>query len=374
MRHSLFLLILVTISTSCIDFVPRIINDSDEESTAGTWSLGGGESMIGGEIGSGAGTESSVAGTEGAGEMVNTAGETSAMDMSDLGGDNPLPVDAGPVDMSECGNGIVEEDEECDENGSTPTCSDTCQIISCGNGRVDQGEACDDGNDIETDLCIDQCQSSFPEISADDNLMGWEITFSDQSLNPPNLVQHCQGDFRPVANLSELYKPREGVQSYNPVADPSEIWLNLSDQIVTDKPIRIDADFFVSDGFNRYAIMNFTDSDYDCNASITGAAIKHYDQKHSMPAVLVSAKIEPDGESIIWDRTGIADSWVTMTMIYIPRSGRVRFYYNGNNLGQTLYSPSRRPTYLRIRTGYNRENAVISPISVSNLRIFQNLR
>lgn len=61
-----------------------------------------------------------------------------------------------------CGNGVVEEGEECDP-GSTPvpSCNSTCQIVDgnpqCGNGVLELGEGCDDGNQVADDGCSPTC-------------------------------------------------------------------------------------------------------------------------------------------------------------------------------------------------------------------------
>jgi len=65
-------------------------------------------------------------------------------------------------DNPECGNGVVEAGEQCDngleENNNMPdNCRANCQPPVCGDGVVDTGEACDDGNDINTDLCRNDC-------------------------------------------------------------------------------------------------------------------------------------------------------------------------------------------------------------------------
>lgn len=71
-----------------------------------------------------------------------------------------------------CGNGIVENGEECDDGNliSTDGCTATCQIQSttmpqppqpttpvCGNGTLEVGESCDDGNLRAGDGCSAQC-------------------------------------------------------------------------------------------------------------------------------------------------------------------------------------------------------------------------
>jgi cysteine-rich repeat protein len=64
-----------------------------------------------------------------------------------------------------CGNGIVEQGETCDDGNTVDGdgCSSTCTIEvppppPCGNGVVDQGETCDDGNTVDGDGCSSTCQ------------------------------------------------------------------------------------------------------------------------------------------------------------------------------------------------------------------------
>jgi cysteine-rich repeat protein len=51
------------------------------------------------------------------------------------------------VQPAVCGNGVVEDDEECDDSNNTACdgCSQSCQFEGCGNGVVECGEQCDDG-------------------------------------------------------------------------------------------------------------------------------------------------------------------------------------------------------------------------------------
>jgi cysteine-rich repeat protein len=74
----------------------------------------------------------------------------------DEGEDNP------PV----CGNGILEEGEECDDGNTLPGdgCCDLCEIEVpvCGNGIVEAGEHCDDGNTLNGDGCSSACQCECP--------------------------------------------------------------------------------------------------------------------------------------------------------------------------------------------------------------------
>jgi cysteine-rich repeat protein len=60
-----------------------------------------------------------------------------------------------------CGDGSLDEGEQCDPPpGNTESCdgcSQTCQLEVCGNDVVDCGEACDDGNTTDGDGCHGDC-------------------------------------------------------------------------------------------------------------------------------------------------------------------------------------------------------------------------
>ena len=80
---------------------------------------------------------------------------------------------------SVCGNGIIENDESCDDGNqeSGDGCDSMCRIESgwvciiegepcvpedkqgvCGDGKVDTGEVCDDGNTVDGDGCRSDCK------------------------------------------------------------------------------------------------------------------------------------------------------------------------------------------------------------------------
>src|SRR5690606_29375111 len=71
---------------------------------------------------------------------------------------------------TECGNGIVEGNEKCDDPGSG-ACAADCKSINpgwictngtnctqCGNGMIDAGEQCADSNSLPGDGCSSACQ------------------------------------------------------------------------------------------------------------------------------------------------------------------------------------------------------------------------
>lgn len=58
-----------------------------------------------------------------------------------------------------CGDGLVQAGEQCDEGTESPTCDADCTHAACGDSytNAQAGEACDDGNLIDTDRCSDDC-------------------------------------------------------------------------------------------------------------------------------------------------------------------------------------------------------------------------
>jgi cysteine-rich repeat protein len=58
-----------------------------------------------------------------------------------------------------CGDGFVGPGEACDDGNqiNTDACTSECKLITCGNGQLDDGEECDDGNQDDTDECTNAC-------------------------------------------------------------------------------------------------------------------------------------------------------------------------------------------------------------------------
>src|SRR6185503_11106889 len=64
----------------------------------------------------------------------------------------PLPPD--------CGNGIPEAGEQCDDGNASNTdaCLNSCVTATCGDGFTRAGvEQCDDANAANTDACLTPC-------------------------------------------------------------------------------------------------------------------------------------------------------------------------------------------------------------------------
>ena len=64
--------------------------------------------------------------------------------------------------LQECGNGVIEFGEACDDGVSNSdskanACRTSCQKAGCGDKIVDSGETCDDGNKDDGDSCRNNC-------------------------------------------------------------------------------------------------------------------------------------------------------------------------------------------------------------------------
>jgi len=84
-----------------------------------------------------------------------------------------------------CGDGEVGGGEECDAgdaNANSPDapCRSDCTLPSCGDGILDTegGEECDDGNDLDTDGCLTTCSNA----SCGDGFVQVEVEGCDQGV------------------------------------------------------------------------------------------------------------------------------------------------------------------------------------------------
>ncbi len=89
-------------------------------------------------------------------------------------GFDPLPNQNWLCNIDQCGNGVVEPPEQCDD-GNTQNgdgCNANCVTEggTCGNGFIQAGEECDDGNTQNGDGCSSTCQVEPPA--------GWTCTAS----------------------------------------------------------------------------------------------------------------------------------------------------------------------------------------------------
>jgi cysteine-rich repeat protein len=98
----------------------------------------------------------------------------------------------------DCGDGVVDEDEACDDRNAIDGdgCDADCEseADACGNGVLDEDEACDDGNAVDGDGCDEDC-------STDTSVCGDGIESDDEECDegPANsdvLPDHCRATCR----------------------------------------------------------------------------------------------------------------------------------------------------------------------------------
>ncbi len=122
----------------------------------------------------------------------------------------------------QCGNGIIETGETCDDGNtvSGDGCSSQCQIEvpqqgpQCGNGVIESGETCDDGNTVNGDGCNSQCQIETPSSSI--KVVATKIVCQNESDLPnwgetgmPDITASTSADFlatHPTCHLQSDWK------------------------------------------------------------------------------------------------------------------------------------------------------------------------
>ena len=153
----------------------------DSDAAQGAVDLSSGEAWAGDDV-SPARSSDALDGPSGdAAESASSRSDTSALSEGD--GSEARP--AGPF----CGDGLVQDDEVCDEgalNGTYAHCRDDCSGDGprCGDGHVDvdAGEVCDDGvNDALAGGCLPGCQDQdLSDAVFDTPLLSIDITLPSE--------------------------------------------------------------------------------------------------------------------------------------------------------------------------------------------------
>lgn len=116
-------------------------------------------------------------------DVSDVAGDTPTDDVDDEGSSPPTP-DADGADVTQdadavlippdCGDGLVDDDEACDDgaansNQSPDACRLDCSLPRCGDGVLDSAETCDDGNRIGGDGCDPVCLEEVGALEIEPN-------------------------------------------------------------------------------------------------------------------------------------------------------------------------------------------------------------
>jgi fibro-slime domain-containing protein len=151
-------------------------------------STGGGSNMwatgTGGD--SNMGSAASMGGDNNMGSAASTGGDSTVGSIGGAGVDVGGSSSGGSTSVAttvvgtDCGNGVLDSGESCDDGNATPGdgCSGTCRIepnficptlgqpcvstIVCGDGVITGNEVCDDGNTVSGDGCAEDCMSVEP--------------------------------------------------------------------------------------------------------------------------------------------------------------------------------------------------------------------
>ena len=196
------------------------------------------------------------------------------------------PGDGDP-DPSECGNGIVEDGEACDDGNAVEDdeCTNACELPACGDGILHEaeGEVCDDGNVDPGDGCTSACQlpgaeiwSTIVDVDMGEDDIGFEVEI-DSGENIDLLltvggsyrIAEYDVDANPVWNFASLDTERSsleilsnddlvvggfiGNQGYTRVYDSSgnSVWseaVQINQSSVFDVAVD-DMDFIVAAGY-----------------------------------------------------------------------------------------------------------------------------
>lgn len=103
---------------------------------------------------------------------------------------------AAELDLPRCGDGYIDDGEECDDgadnsDNTSDACRRTCVLPWCGDGVLDDQEVCDDGNTASGDGCSDACQVE-------------ESFCGDGQQDPGEECDHGESNSDEVANACRL--------------------------------------------------------------------------------------------------------------------------------------------------------------------------
>jgi len=99
--------------------------------------------------------------------------------------------------LPDCGNGVVDSEEECDEgeaNSLNGECLPNCKLATCGDGyHWEDGEECDDGDTSNTNGCLNDCNLA---TCGDGYVWVGEEDCDDGDLNSDTEPDACRTDCR----------------------------------------------------------------------------------------------------------------------------------------------------------------------------------
>jgi cysteine-rich repeat protein len=124
----------------------------------------------------------------------DTTGDGDGDTTGDGDGDDPNP---------DCGNGILDEGEVCDDGNKVTEyppyaagdCIDDCSMVlaTCNDGNLDPGEECDDGNADSMDACTTSCTINHMGVHAACTVFQDGMEIDPQFNVAEGDIQNCDG-------------------------------------------------------------------------------------------------------------------------------------------------------------------------------------
>ncbi len=131
----------------------------DSPSTAGSASAGSTGTTTGVTASDDMSSDDDPSATESVGGTGTSNGTSNGTTVADdtMGDTTADDTTSGP---QECGNGVIDGKEECDDGGESAACDVDCTAVECGDGTVNMtaGETCDDSGESET--CDADCTAA----------------------------------------------------------------------------------------------------------------------------------------------------------------------------------------------------------------------
>ncbi|PRP95455.1 hypothetical protein ENSA5_39200 [Enhygromyxa salina] len=148
-------------------------------------------------------------------ESGDTASETGDGDGDPGDGDgdpgdgdgDPGDGDGDPMPFGDCGNGVLDEGEVCDDGNNVTEfapyaasdCIDDCSMVlaTCNDGQLDPGEDCDDGNADSKDACTTSCTANTMAVHA-----ACTVFEDGEEVDP--LFNVSEGDIQNCTNMEPI--------------------------------------------------------------------------------------------------------------------------------------------------------------------------
>jgi cysteine-rich repeat protein len=141
--------------------------------------------------------------------------------------------EAGVAECAICGNGILANNEVCDDSNLVDGdgCDSNCTPTGCGNGIVTAGEDCDDGDLQDNDGCDSDCTIPGPECGN-----GITENLNDEECDDGNLndVDTCRNDCTWVPSICgdsimQIYEQCDDGNTVNNDGCDANCWISAPD-------------------------------------------------------------------------------------------------------------------------------------------------